>query len=153
MGWGKTWEKQEQEAKAANEERIRKLEEKRAANTPVGRAKTAYANGDTFYQVEMEVSTLAGSHSAFGSSENSVQHAGSTAEILGQIEAIGWSLEHIGYVFVETGSTSTNRVLASGQGVVTKGHVAGIYLFIREVGGQPDQPFGAVQVNASEGNR
>ncbi|WP_324645081.1 hypothetical protein [Pseudarthrobacter sp. LT1] len=50
---------------------------------------------------------------------------------LGQIEALRWHLEHAGYVFVETGSTSTNRVLATEQGVVTKGHVAGISLFRR----------------------
>jgi hypothetical protein len=35
MVWGKTWEKQEQEARAANEERIRKIEEKRASDGPV----------------------------------------------------------------------------------------------------------------------
>lgn len=135
MAWGKAWEMQEQEARAANEERIRKLEEKRASEAytsgPVGQAQTAYANGDAFYQVEMEVSALVGSHSSFGSSENAKENFSSPGSTLGQIEAIGWRLEHVGYVFVETGSTSTNRVLASGQGVVTKGHIAGIYLFRR----------------------
>ena len=136
MAWGKAWEKQEQEAKAANEERIRKLEEKRALEAyragPVGQAEVAYANGDAFFQVEMEVSALVGSHSSFGSSENLTTQHSSPGGTLGQIEALGWRLEHVGYVFVETGATSTNRVLTTGQGIVTKGHIAGIYLFRRQ---------------------
>ncbi|MUU71467.1 MULTISPECIES: hypothetical protein [Pseudarthrobacter] len=135
MSLREKWADQERERQAANEERVRVREAERAKeaykNSPVGLAETAYQNGDQFFQVEMEVSSLAGSHSSFGSSENRLVQAASTAVTLGQIEALGWHLEHAGYVFVETGSTSTNRVLATGQGVVTKGHVAGIYLFRR----------------------
>lgn len=135
MGLREKWAEQEQERQAANEERARIREAERAKeahrNSPLGQAESAYKNGDQFFQVEMEVSSLAGSHSSFGSSENVLVQAPSTAVTLGQIEAVGWHLEHTGYVFVETGSTSTNRVMATGQGVVTKGHVAGIYLFRR----------------------
>jgi hypothetical protein len=135
MGLREKWAEQEQERQAANEERARVREAERAKeayrNSPLGMAESAYQSGDQFFQVEMEVSSLAGSHSSFGSSENVLVQAPSTAVTLGQIEAVGWHLEHAGYVFVETGSTSTNRVLATGQGVVTKGHVAGIYLFRR----------------------
>lgn len=135
MGLREKWAEQEQERQAANEERARIREAERAEeafrSSPVGLAETAYKNGDQFFQVELEVSSLAGPHSSFGSSENSLVQAASTAVTLGQIEGFGWHLEHAGYVFVETGSTSTNRVLATGQGVVTRGHVAGIYLFRR----------------------
>lgn len=135
MSLREKWAEQERERQAANEERARVREAERAEEAyrsgPLGLAEAAYQNGDQFFQVEMEVSSLAGSHSSFGSSENSMIQATSSAVTLGQIEAIGWHLEHAGYVFVETGSTSTNRVLATGQGVVTKGHVAGIYLFRR----------------------
>lgn len=135
MGLRDKWAQEERERQAANEESVRKREAERAAEeyrrSPVGLAEAACKNGDQFFQVEMEVSSLAGSHSSFGSSENLLVQASSSAVALGQIEALGWRLEHAGYVFVETGSTSTNRVLATGQGVVTKGHVAGIYLFRR----------------------
>lgn len=131
MGLRDKWAGQDQERQAANEERARMREAEAYKRSPIGLAESAFRSGDPFFQIELEVSSLAGSPSSFGSSENTLVTASSSAVILGQIEAIGWHLEHAGYVFVETGSTSTNRVLATGQGVVTKGHVAGIYLFRR----------------------
>lgn len=134
MAWGKTEEQkqEEQAAKKALELEAKKArEEARYAASPVGRAAAAYENGDGFFQLEIEVSQLNGLSSAFGSSNNSVRHKGGATDVLSQIEANGWRLEHVGYVFIETGSTSTNRVLSTGQGVVTRGNVTGMYLFRR----------------------
>jgi len=134
MAWSKT-EEQKQEAKAARE--ASELEAKNAkaaaayAASPVGRAEASHQNGDAFFQVEIEVSALTGFSSVFGSSDNALRHTGVATDVLGRIEAKGWRLEHVGYVFIETGSTSTNRVLSTGQGVVTRGNVTGIYLFRR----------------------
>jgi hypothetical protein len=54
-----------------------------------------------------------------------------SADVLGQIEEIGRKLEHVGYVFVETGEVSRGRVLSSGEVSRTDGYVEGIYLFRR----------------------
>jgi hypothetical protein len=145
MAWGKTEEqKQQEEVHRQQEEEVRRQQEEvrrqreqdsRVAAefeaSPVGQALAAFTRGDAFFQAEIEVSALAGGSSFFGSSANEVRRTGATPDLLGQIEDVGWHLEHVGYVFIETGSTSTNRVLTSGLGTVTKGSVTGIYLFRR----------------------
>ena len=122
MAWGKTEDQKqsERDAKAAAE----------YAASPIGQAHAAFDNGSAFFQLELDVSTLTGAPSAFGASGNVVKRQG-RPDLLGQIEEIGWRLEHVGYVFVETGSTSSNRMMSSGQAVVTRGVVQGIYLFRR----------------------
>lgn len=134
MAWGKSDEQKEAEqaSKIAYE-----LEQKAAAQaaefaaSPLGLAIAAHENGDAFFQLQIAVSALTGMASMFGSSTNEVRNVGKPTDVLGQIEEIGWHLEHVGYVFIETGSTSTNRVMSTGQGVVTEGNVTGIYLFRR----------------------
>jgi hypothetical protein len=120
MAFGKSPEQKQAEAQRAAAEA--------AANSPLGRAHAARARGDGFFQLTISVSELAGTASALGSSANRIKQGG-RPDLLGQIEEAGWRLEHVGYVFIETGSTSTNRVIATGQGTVTKGVVQGIYLF------------------------
>lgn len=134
MAWGKTEEQKQEEQAARKALELKERKAKAAARyaaSPVGRAAAAHQNGDGFFQLELEVSELNGFSSSFGSSDNSVRHSGGATDVLAQIEAKGWHLEHVGYVFIETGSTSTNRVLSTGQGVVTRGNVTGMYLFRR----------------------
>lgn len=105
--------------------------QKKFERSPQGRAFDAWERGDQFFQIELTVSQLAGLGSSFGSSGNMRLGVRGGTDILGQIEEQGWSLEHVGYVFIETGSTSTNRLLSTGQGTVTRGSVTGVYLFRR----------------------
>jgi hypothetical protein len=51
--------------------------------------------------------------------------------VLGHIEEIGWRLEHVGYVFVETGVNERSKVFTAGAVSRTSGYVEGIYLFRR----------------------
>ncbi len=95
--------------------------------SPVGRAEAKRAAGSAFFQIEIDVSQLAGS-SGFGSSTGRVLHTGGRPDLRTDRRK-GWKLEHVGYVFIETGSTTTNRVMSTGQGMVTRGNVTGIYLF------------------------
>lgn len=101
------------------------------ARTPLGRARHAYERGDRYFQAELEVSSLTGTTSMFGSSENEMTRHDEPVDLLGRIEDEGWHLEHAGFVFVETGSTSTDRPFLTGQGTVTRGAVTGVYLFRR----------------------
>jgi len=50
-------------------------------------------------------------------------------DVLGQIEDLGWRLDHASWVFTETGQSSRDKFLASGQQTVVTGEVIGIYLF------------------------
>lgn len=51
--------------------------------------------------------------------------------MLGQIEQVGWRLEQASWIFMETGQSSRDKFLASGQLTVVTGQVVGIYLFRR----------------------
>jgi hypothetical protein len=98
--------------------------------TPQGRAEQARARGQAFFEIELEMASLSGPGSTLGSSgARSRVRRNSRPDVLGQIEDVGWRLEHVGYVFVETGATTTNRVFQTGQGTVTRGVVMGVYLF------------------------
>lgn len=139
MQWGKSEDQKRAEAAEkerdaarwrADQERLRDEWSRRSyPNTPVGRAEAAMRNGDRFFQLSVAISELNGAASSFGSSSNQLQSTGRAPDLLGQIEELGWRLEHVGYVFIETGSTSTDRLFSTGEGTVTKGQVQGVYLF------------------------
>jgi hypothetical protein len=98
-------------------------------SSPVGLAEAALHEGKRFFQLQLPVSQLNGPESEYGSSDNSITSAGADPEILARIEDLGWRLDHVGYVFIETGSTSTDRMVSTFQGTVTRGQVHGVYLF------------------------
>jgi hypothetical protein len=52
-----------------------------------------------------------------------------SARTLGEIEKLGWRLEHAGYFFMITGESSTQRVFASGDNTAVSGAAVGVYLF------------------------
>jgi len=134
MAWGKSEEERaaERAAEVAYEQQQRQAAEYAAyASSPVGRAQAALAAGAGFFQIELTVSQLDGEASFFGSSASTVTHVGGASDVLGQIEQVGWHLEHAGWTFIETGATSSNTVFGTGQGTVTQGEVTGIYLFRR----------------------
>lgn len=100
---------------------------------PTEAAREAWDRGDLYFQLELEVNKVGGftTFSSFGSSANRVKSAGGRTDLLGQLDTMGWELQHVGYVFVETGATTSNRITGTGQGVVTRGKTVGIYLFRR----------------------
>jgi hypothetical protein len=114
---------QAEQARAALEQRQR--EAFRA--TPVGAATAAKEEGQSFFEVQLEVGGHSGS-AGFGSADGRRTSA-SSAEVLGEIEKLGWNLEHVGYYFMVTGETSTKRVLVSGEATAVSGVTIGVYLF------------------------
>src|SRR5487761_1506718 len=77
---------------------------KRYLASPVGQADTARQRGDRFFQVSLRESEVRGTSTdwTFSQSTTTTKVHGAT-DVLGQIEELGWHLEHVGYVFVETG--------------------------------------------------
>ena len=112
-------------AKAAEDER------KRAAflATPVGAATAARDAGQEFFEIQLEVGIQTGTAS-FGSAQGQ-RTTSSSAGMLGEIEQVGWRLEHASYLYMVTGETSTKKVLVSGDETVVSGVTVGVYLFRR----------------------
>jgi hypothetical protein len=97
----------------------------------LGNARTAFERGDTLLQLTIEAGRLTGAQSSWGSSENLTTSDPDVGWLLGHVEGVGWRLEHTSHVFVETGSSSSARMLSTGEGTVTRGEILGYYVFRR----------------------
>jgi hypothetical protein len=96
----------------------------------VGQAEAARQNGARFFQVSLKESEVKGKSTdwSYSQSTTTTRVHGAT-DILGQIEELGWHLEHVGYVFVETGAVDRNKAFTGGTVTRTDGYVQGTYLF------------------------
>ena len=95
--------------------------------SPLGAATAAMEAGQAFFEIQLEVGGHTGS-AGFGATD-SQRTVASSAAVLGEIEKLGWRLEHAGYYFMVTGETSTARVFVSGEATVISGVTVGVYLF------------------------
>jgi len=134
MAWGKTEEEKRAAAAAKAEAAAERAKAKAEAEywaSPVGQAVQAKQRRQRFFQVTIPVSTLDGySNLAWGSGDvSNTTHAEGVTDPLTNIENAGWHLEHASWVFLETGTSSRDKVLASGQKATTTGRVDGVYLF------------------------
>lgn len=116
---------------AAHAEQAQAEEKKRKRDaflaTPVGAATAAKEAGQRFFEIQLEVGAHAGT-AGFGSADGH-RTASSSAAILGDIENIGWRLEHVGYFYMITSETSSDRIFLSGQATAVSGVTIGVYLF------------------------
>lgn len=103
--------------------------------SPVGRATEARAEGAGFFHVELEMSEVGRSNldllAGYGGAPGVDRKRAGHADVLAQVEDVGWRLEHVGYVYVETGQVSRDKLLSSGQQVATLGKTVGHFLFRR----------------------
>ena len=96
--------------------------------SPLGRATTAKEAGEPFFEIQLDVASHKNSAS-WGAVERGVQTSSDSGRTLGEIEQVGWRLEHAGYVYMVTEQTSTERVFLSGEATAVSGKTVGIYLF------------------------
>ena len=117
------------EAERAEQARLAAEERQRAQwlASPLGAATAAMEAGQTYFEIQLQVGAHTGS-AGFGATD-SQRTVASSAAILGDIEKLGWRLEHAGYHFMVTGETSTARVFVSGEATVISGVTVGVYLF------------------------
>jgi hypothetical protein len=130
----KTEEEKQRERWTKDEEQ--RVKEERAAHakylaSPVGKAEAAYQGGQAFFQLTTNISKIDGQSSDWNYSQSTRTRRFNATDTLGQIEEMGWHLEHVGYVFVETGEVARTKALSSGSVSRTQGYVEGIYLFRR----------------------
>jgi len=109
--------------------------------SPVGGASAAKQAGQEFFEVQLQVGSHTGTASWGAATGRRVRI--SSAGTLGDIEQVGWRLEHAGHVFMVTGQTSTDRVFLSGENTAVSGSMVGVCLFRNDrsvaapVGGGP----------------
>jgi hypothetical protein len=137
-------EAEEARAKEAQAEQLKAAEEKRQRAaflaTAVGAATLAKEAGDPFFEVQLRVGRHTGT-AGFGTTDT--RHTtSSSATTLGEIEKLGWHLEHAGYFYMMTGESSTGRVFLSGEATAISGSTVGVYLFRST--DAPGPPAGAI---------
>ena len=103
--------------------------------SPVGAATAAKEAGEPFFEIQLELGGHVGSAS-FGSAAGH-RMTSSSAATLGEIERLGWRLEHAGYYFMVTGETSTSRVFVTGDATAVSGVTVGVYLFRNTASPEP----------------
>jgi len=123
----KTEEEKQQERRAQAEQQARA----KYLASPVGKAEAAYKAGQMFFQLTTNISQIEGRSSDWNYGQSTQTKRLNATDTLGQIEEMGWHLEHVGYVFVETGEVARAKALSSGSVTRTQGYVEGIYLFRR----------------------
>jgi hypothetical protein len=113
----------EEQARAAEEQRKREA----FLATPVGAATAAKEAGQEFFEIQLQVGSHLGT-SGFGSTDGQ-RSTSSSAAVLGEIESVGWRLEHVGYFYMITSETSSDRMFLTGQATAVSGATIGVYLF------------------------
>ena len=115
------------EQKRAHAEKLRQARE--FAESPAGQARAAKAAGMKIFQIDFPLSKTTGVAVAMvGAFAGSTQTT-DCSHIIQSIEAEGWRLKHVGYVYRMTGTVSRDKLLASGQQTGVSGEIVGIYLF------------------------
>ena len=135
-----TPEEKEAQQKAkliADAERERLKEEQRLQQmrvafltSPPGQARTAFERGDRVFQCSFDVKQTKAVVIPMWGATNTTSSTDPT-EILNAVCREGWELVTGSFVFVELGSESRDKFLASGQNVAVQGTVIGYYLFNR----------------------
>jgi hypothetical protein len=124
--------KEEQQRRAADQRRLAAIESAKRAffDTPAGRARAAYDEGDHVFQCCFDVMSQGAVIVAMIGSTNTKKTNDPTA-ILNSVCREGWELITGSFVFVEEGSQSRDKFMSSGQNIAVKGRTMGYYLFRR----------------------
>jgi hypothetical protein len=92
-------------------------------SSPVGRAARARLRGDRFFQIELDAAEIT-AYAAAVATARAGRRARRTCDLLGQIEELGWRLEHVSWWRVDaTGEPDARVSDSSDHGV------RGVYLF------------------------
>lgn len=92
-------------------------------------ARVARTRGDSLLHLQFDVAQLSGETSSWGSADNRMLRDDHVGYFLSEVEKLGWRLESTSHVFVESGATTSSRILGTGQGVVNHGGVEGFFTF------------------------
>jgi hypothetical protein len=100
-------------------------------------ARRARERNDQFFEIQLEVAESS-RDVRFGEADSGSRSHNDNAGDLAAIEAEGWKLVNVGYVFVSTGQSSRQKVFGTGESFAVSGVVVGIYLFRPHDSASPD---------------
>ena len=92
-------------------------------------ARRARAAGQAIFQMDLPLATTRGAAMPMVGAQATSTAPHPWPHVLQAVEAEGWHLEHVGYVYRITGSDSRDKLLMTGQQEAFSGEIVGIYLF------------------------
>jgi hypothetical protein len=95
--------------------------------TPVGQAARAKLRGDRFFQIELDGATLAAYAETVPAGGG--RRVRRTCDLLGQIEELGWQLEHVSWWRVGDDIGGDDVAAHAARHAPGADHVRGVYLF------------------------
>jgi len=99
--------------------------------TPAGQARQAFERGDHVFQYSIDVQETKATVVAMSGAYTRSKETNDPTDVLNSVCHEGWELITGSFVFLELGSESRDKFLASGQQVAVKGTIIGYYLFKR----------------------
>jgi len=141
-------EEKERERKAAERERVRQA----FLASPVGLARAAFDRGDQVFQYELDVQNVKATVLPMVTAKGLRTQATNASDVLSAVCDEGWELVNGSFVFLQTGSESRDKFLASGQQIAVSGTTVGYYLFKRNEGNRREKsdPWDARDVASPE---
>jgi len=131
----KTDDEKEEARQLKEAEASRKqLEQERDAfmSSPAGLARAAFSDGGQVFQCEIEVQgTKAVVIAMAGAHTRTTKATTDPTAILDSVCQEGWEIVNGSFVFIELGSESRDKFMASGQNIAVTGTVIGYYVFRR----------------------
>lgn len=81
--------------------------------SPTGRALAALERGDEFFQIQITQQTIQSPLLLSPAGERKLEQAPEShkTDVLGQIQEVGWHLEHASWLFVQTGMNSKDELM------------------------------------------
>jgi hypothetical protein len=99
--------------------------------SPAGQARVAYETGAHVFQYSIDVHKTQAVVVAMVGAYARAESTTDPSAILNSVCTEGWDLVNGSFVFLELGSESRDKFMASGQQVAVKGSIVGYYLFKR----------------------
>jgi hypothetical protein len=121
-------------AEQAQKEAAEKEREKQRQaflNSPAGKAREAFERGDAVFQYSIDVHETKATVVAMAGAYTSSKETNDPTDVLNSVCHKGWVLVTGSFVFLELGSESRDKFMASGQQIAVKGTILGYYLFGR----------------------
>jgi hypothetical protein len=100
-------------------------------DSPAGKALEAFERGDAVFQYSIDVHETKATVLAMTGAYTSSKETNDPTDVLNSVCHQGWELVTGSFVFLELGSESRDKFMASGQQIAVKGTILGYYLFKR----------------------
>jgi len=94
MGWARSRD-QKQTVGSVDSDDLTVVSDDSLGTSPISDAARARMRGDRFFQVELDHDTIASYASSSSNGGQRARRSNGPTDLLGQIEDIGWSLEHV----------------------------------------------------------